>query len=162
MSLAPPRWKNCCASWCSHRWSCSFLRVRRSKVRWPWLRMWTCPAEVAHRCAPFLCVCVLRVSFSLIAVCFALVVSAYAHVAHALTKPFVDRAAYLLQHVSRCTSTHERTADDVPARAAPVLTPTLGRRCLFLAPVRSGVAWLHDGGVRGRVAVQGGRLRIRE
>lgn len=33
-------------------------------------------------------------------VCFALVVSAYAHVAHSLVRPFVDRAAYYLQHAS--------------------------------------------------------------
>lgn len=38
-------------------------------------------------------------------ICFALVVSAYAHVAHSLWRPYVDRAAYLLQHLSLAVTT---------------------------------------------------------
>lgn len=43
-------------------------------------------------------------------ICFALMLSAYAHVAHALYRPFADKSAYYLQHGSLAVTTLVYTA----------------------------------------------------
>ena len=63
---------------------------------------------------------------------FALLVSAFAHVAHALYRPFVNRPAYLLQHASLTVTTMMYVRAGLFGHAATPLTCVCVSVCLCL------------------------------